>query len=148
MRRGKATAPNLGTSVFLDAHESGDDDERARESAFVGTAVVGRPLGLELGIVVVQAKLPVGRVDTASHHLLNGSADRLPPLPDLRRDRPRVQESARVVEAESVSAFGRRVADDQLVVEEQVQLPVTPWDQGKGPDVVGEPLQDFGSYPS
>ena len=40
------------------------------------------------------------------------------------------------------------MADDEFVVEEEVKLTVAPRDQVEGTDVVGEALEDFGSYPS
>jgi hypothetical protein len=40
------------------------------------------------------------------------------------------------------------VSDDQLVVEEQVQLPMSSGNEAEFADVVGEPLQNFARYPS
>ena len=105
-------------------------------------------LGLQLWVVGVQAQVVLGRVDAAAHLLRNRPPDGLPPLPDQRRDRSGIEEPPRVVGAKAEAAFRGLVSDDQLVVEEQVELPVSSGDEAKLADVVGEPLQNFARYPS
>ncbi len=96
----------------------------------------------------IEAELGFADVDAASHLLSDGPPDGLPPLPYLGGDSPGVEEAAGIVGAEAETSFLRLVAYDQLVVEEEVQLPVTAWDQAEGADVVGEPLQYLARYPS
>jgi hypothetical protein len=40
------------------------------------------------------------------------------------------------------------VADDEFVIEEEVQLAVPAGDKIEGANIIGEPLQNLGSYPS
>ena len=96
----------------------------------------------------IEAELGFADVDAASHLLSDGPPDGIPPLPYLGGDGPGVEEAAGIVGAEAETSFLRLVAYDQLVVEEEVQLPVTAWDQAEGADVVGEPLQYLARYPS
>ena len=105
-------------------------------------------LGSQLGVIGIEAELGLADVDAASHLLSDGPPDGLPPLPYLGGDGPGVEEAAGIVGAEAEASFLRLVAYDQLVVEEEVQLPVTAWDQAEGADVVGESLQYLARYPS
>ena len=105
-------------------------------------------LGFQLRVVGIQAQVGLGGVDATAHLLRNRPPDGLPPLADLRGNRPGVEEPPRVVGAKAEAALLGLVSDDQLVVEEQVQLPVSSGDEAKLTDVVGEPLQNFARYPS
>ncbi len=105
-------------------------------------------LGFQLWVVGVQAQVVLGRVDAAAHLLRNRPPDGLPPLADQRRDSSGIEEPPRVVGAKAEAALLGLVSDDQRVVEEQVQLPVSSGDEAKLADVVGEPLQNFARYPS
>ena len=105
-------------------------------------------LGFQLWVVGIQAQVVLGRIDAAAHLLRNRPPDGLPPLADQRRDRSGVEEPPRVVGAKAEAAVLRLVSDDQLVVEEQVKLPMPSGDEAELADVVGEPLQNFARYPS
>ena len=105
-------------------------------------------LGLKLRVVGIEPQVFVDDVDPASDGFFDGPADLLAPLANLGGDGAGIEEAVGVVCAEAEAAFLSHVTDDEFIVEEEVELAVASGDEIEGADVVGEALQNLGSYPS
>ena len=105
-------------------------------------------LGLKLRVVGVEPQVFVDNVDAAADGFFDGPADLLAPVANLGGDGAGIEEAIGVVCAEAEAAFFRHVTDDEFIVEEEVELAVASGDEIEGADVVGEALQNLGSYPS
>ncbi len=105
-------------------------------------------LGLKLRVVGVEPQIFVDNVDAASDGFFDGPADLFAPVADLGGDGAGIEEAIGIVCSETETALLRHVTDDEFIVEEEVELAVAAGDEIEGADVVGEPLQNLGSYPS
>lgn len=105
-------------------------------------------LGLKLRVVGVEPQVFVYNVDAASDGFLYWAPDFLAPLANLGGDGAGIEESIGIVGSKPEAPFRGHVADDEFVIEEEIKLAVTSRDQIEGADIVGEALEDFGSYPS
>ena len=105
-------------------------------------------LGLKLRVVGVEPQVFIDDVDAASDGFFDRASDFVAPFANLGGDGAGIEEAIGVVCTKAEAAFLRHVTDDEFIVEEEVELAMASGDQVERAYVVGESLQNLGSYPS